>query len=284
MHVETISFRAFDTTSLSSSFRRTGGADIYSLEEQRELLGVLAEQRGFDDFRKQARAAVDESGVLVVDGVDTDSEPLLVALAAIFGEVDAEGNGFPGRTISEIRHDPEEENGLFSAENERFAPHTDSCFMAEPHRYLVMGVVIHDPDRHGETTLVDGYEVLRGLTEDEERRLHQLRVQFSVNGDAESAALAAPVLANHRERTMIRYRSDMIVRDVSGGEADEESLRALRKFEDLAAEHPEISRTFLERGSVIIVDNWRMLHGRDHFPKGSPRLLKRLKVKFTGGE
>ncbi|WP_217215604.1 TauD/TfdA family dioxygenase [Streptomyces sp. AC550_RSS872] len=252
--------------------------EIYSREEQSELLGLLENQPGFAEFRKRAQTAVNESGAIIVKDVDTDSEPLLVALAAIFGYVDAEGNGFPNRTVSEIRHVPGKIS-LNSKDNGRFAPHTDSTFMVKPHRYLIMGVVEHDPDGQGETTLMDGYGVLQGLTDAEARCLRRFRVPFSVDGRAESPRLAVPILADRGGRTMIRYRADVIVRDALSEEASEESWSALQKFERLTAEHPSVSRTFLERGSVIIIDNWRVLHGRDHFPNRSPRLLKRLKVK-----
>jgi Taurine catabolism dioxygenase TauD, TfdA family len=140
----------------------------------------------------------------------------------------------------------------------------------------VMAVVAHDRDGGGETLLRDGHDLLRAFSVEELRDLSKVRIPFSSDGNDGPTLVWVPIVEDRGGTWLIRYRRDVIVRSVLRLDASQSRLFA--KFESVMASDVPAD-VLLHRGSVIILDNWRFLHGRGAFSGSSGRLLKRLKVR-----
>ncbi|MFE2302484.1 TauD/TfdA family dioxygenase [Streptomyces sp. NPDC059445] len=250
-------------------------SDIYSAEVQASLTRSLQHAGVFAGPQSWISEALTARGVCILDEVDVDHDPTLVALAAVLGFADAEGNGWPARTVSPISY-AGGPSVLLSHGRERFDLHTDSCFMEDPHRYLVMAVAAHDSDGGGETLLRDGHDLLRSFSTEELDELSKVRIPFSSDGTDGPSLVWVPIVERRSGTWLIRYRRDVIVRSVLS--LDNSQSRLFDKFEAAMASDVPMD-VLLHRGSVIILDNWRFLHGRGAFSGKSGRLLKRLKVR-----
>ncbi|QIG79459.1 TauD/TfdA family dioxygenase [Stakelama tenebrarum] len=178
----------------------------------------------------------------------------------------------------------------------RFGPHTDGAFLnaiysdergykrhISPPSYLILQCV-QQAREGGESTLIDGQEVYRkvkALAPSIYQLLCEGIFHFVRSADKRLFPIEAPVfkvLANGN--LSIRYREEFIVSTAYDGQR----LRvadALRQFREQCIMHPDCGRPLmLTPGDVLIIDNFRMLHGRAGFKvvDGHHRHLRRVWV------
>jgi Taurine catabolism dioxygenase TauD, TfdA family len=86
----------------------------------------------------------------------------------------------------------------------------------------------------------------------------------------------APILEERAGAWRIRYRSDLTLTD-DFTKLNSDASQAIEQLETTLA-GIEPLRFLLKRGDVLVIDNRRILHGREAFPSMSTRRLKRLRI------
>lgn len=155
---------------------------------------------------------------------------------------------------------------LRSANNTHFALHTDESFHAEPARW----VLLHcwSPAGYGGNTLLaDACAVLAAADRPTRLAFEQIRLRYPC-GDMTTFDARGRVRFNPAE-------IDALVAD--GGSSEAPRPHAwLQRFESLFANAAQ--QLALASGDLLVIDNWRVLHGREAFASPSDRLLKRVRV------
>jgi alpha-ketoglutarate-dependent taurine dioxygenase len=191
--------------------------------------------------------------------------PSLRALAHRSGLVEADGV----QRVEALAKPARDQFGktLLSSHFAAFPLHTDEAFLPQPARWVLLHCWRADPSGNGMCLLADGSKLLESADAAMAIALPTMllpyaagdfpvidaRARVRFNGaECESAAQLRQVALNDRERDMIQRAQGLANRLAFA--------------------------VSLQRGDVLIVDNWRMLHGRTAFAAGSSRMLKRLRI------
>jgi alpha-ketoglutarate-dependent taurine dioxygenase len=145
--------------------------------------------------------------------------------------------------------------------------HTDESFFATPSRYVLLHCWRPDPAGGGLNLVADVADVLARLADGE--RADCARMRYGWRGVEAPIVVAAPGGAPPRVRFNMR-EALCLEPDPAAGDA------LLQRFAH-AAEAAAIELP-LAQGDCLVLDNWRVLHGRTAFAPDSPRLLKRVGV------
>lgn len=177
--------------------------------------------------------------------------------------------------VKDVRYDPQIDVDAYSALNmQRLPPHTEWYESPTfPPRYVALWGVQASRGEGGETTIADGYRFLGRFSQREQELLRDRRYEWhgvsNVSGGPPVASVRHSIIERHPDGLIMRYSSrllqwvtgdDLVSRYVSDG---------LSFFE---AEHASITIT---RNSVLLWDNWRMMHARNAF-NDPGRHLRRL--------
>lgn len=151
-----------------------------------------------------------------------------------------------------------------------FSLHTDSCWLKRPPRYAALLCLEPEEEGGGDSLLVDGYQALVSLSRADIDEIAANPCLFLSHRDAASeSSYQAPILTRSAPY-QIRFRRDLMSGALGG---------AAKKF--LKVAETLVRRFRLERGNVLVVDNFRMLHGRESLRAGlsSKRHLLRVHTK-----
>jgi alpha-ketoglutarate-dependent taurine dioxygenase len=177
---------------------------------------------------------------------------------------------YDGNIIWTVKYDPtyeEAATGLGSLILGGLPPHTE-CYELEglPPNYLALWCVKPAEGGGGETTLADGYTLIASLTKDEQHQLYQTICEFR----------GGPRVAHHPIYDPVTYPMEPIIRFSTkdlNDKGDPFIMRIRQRFaEFFAANHEPIA---YKKNSLLLWDNWRMLHGRTDYQDPS-RELKRV--------
>lgn len=150
--------------------------------------------------------------------------------------------------------------------NRALDPHTDGTYYDDPPGIQVLHCLEHDGPG-GETTLVDGLAVLARLSASAVRLLRRQPLLWRYSEAGFLYQSTSPMLQLHADDSLrlIRFNnSDRAWLDVKPSRLAS-CYDALREAA-AAAYAPEVRLQFkLRPGSVLFVDNWRVLHGRTSF-------------------
>ena len=221
------------------------------------------------------RAQLQRACAVVVHGVPTESDGVLLALALATGTPDASGNG--GRLIYDVRPRPLTEQGDVSTTREAFALHSDSTALVRPHDTVYLACVAAAHGRGGESRVMSAEHVRASLPARAIAALEEPIFPFALNDPLHGRGVRrAPVL----QGDAIRYRRDALeLGERACGEALPARARtALDALEAVLAEEEHQLAFGLRPGDVLVVDNRRALHGRTAFARGADRHLRRLKT------
>jgi alpha-ketoglutarate-dependent taurine dioxygenase len=181
---------------------------------------------------------------------------------------------YDGQLVRDIKPDPSISNEIRSALNmAELTPHTEWYeFPNLPPRYVALWCVHPAEGRGGETTLADGSAILGHFDEDERYRLSSRAYRWRSSALSQQGVehlAEAPILSEHAGHAVLRFSTLDLVPD------DELVARYIRH----GREHFERTRIAIkiERGAVLIWDNWRMLHARNGF-SDSRRHLRRVLI------
>ena len=125
----------------------------------------------------------------------------------------------------------------------------------------------------GELFVIDGYAILERISEEMKAALRTTRVTFSSEPSIRSVTTgeeaSKEVLSVHPDGSIVLQYDTSVLR--------KSEHRMLREFSDVVESTSATSRILipLERGSLVIWDNFRMLHGRTMF-SDKRRWLQRI--------
>ncbi|WP_260684342.1 Fe(II)-2OG oxygenase family protein [Rhizobium laguerreae] len=177
-------------------------------------------------------------------------------VAASFGEPLSLGGGDPVHALTPVSKEastPNTYSGLYGLED--FPFHTDMAHWRAPPRYLMLRCVVGF--KEVPTRLIDGLELARRVGLDRLARAI-VRPRRPVQGKLSLLRIYQPV----EEGAVLRW-DEIFIQPAStaGEEGYTEFGMALR----LSDEEPVALAT---PGDTLVVDNWRMLHGRAPVPAG----------------
>ncbi|KAK5169507.1 uncharacterized protein LTR77_005483 [Saxophila tyrrhenica] len=158
--------------------------------------------------------------------------------------------------------------------SESLEPHTDNTYFTEPAGLQALHLLSHTDGGGGESSLVDGFQVAAKLHEQDVRaysRLSSIPVYAHASGNdgiSIQPAEPQPVLSHSRHvrhLTQVRWNNA----DRAGISAQYGNVEgwydAAAKFDALISEPKNQYWFQLKPGRLLILDNWRVLHGRAAF-------------------
>ncbi|MEQ3552194.1 TauD/TfdA family dioxygenase [Pseudonocardia nematodicida] len=230
-----------------------------------------------------ARGVLAEDGVVRVPGVGTDPEALVVAAAtALGGRL---------RELFGIRPQGGTDSPALGLHNDgaylEADVHGRTVRLRDPDEdYLLMHCSVPAPSG-GDSVLVDGYALVDRLATDHPD-LHGFLTRCDVDFFGSRTSLPRGVPATPLLRRMVEHtrggrravRASDYALPVPREPQFDEHLARIEEYADLLATAFEVAPRFrLDAGDLLILDNYRFLHGRDAFT-GS-RALHVLSVRTT---
>ncbi len=252
--------------------------DLASLGDQRSVaaLGVSAvpwngaELRarltpiGYEsliDSTRQLRAAIDEfwaTGVLLITSVPTDPESTRRVL---------ERFGYVRRTIFGDVWEFGSDGRLDDTASTRLeiTPHTDGTYSHDAPGLLGLHCYVADVSG-GQSVVVDGAAVTERLSEQARTLLTQVDIPGRYVGDGAHLVASRPALRHDGDRLVqVSYnhhdRAPFVLPEPMMGDL----YAALHEFDALANDAELQFEWPMRPGDMVIIDNWRVLHGRRAF-------------------
>lgn len=177
------------------------------------------------------------------------------------------------KDLFEVRFEPNSyvpTDSIVNSDQELYL-HTDGTFEPTPPRSFALQCVQNDIDGYGDTLLVDGWSIVDQLSLTSRTILEESVFQFR-RPESNQVLLEAHVLEVIDGKYRLRFRNDKkyILRPPS-----EEAKVALSEFERLARSLQNRISVSLMPGDILLVDNWRFLHGRTALSGRQTRFLRR---------
>jgi alpha-ketoglutarate-dependent taurine dioxygenase len=162
-----------------------------------------------------------------------------------------------------------------SLNNKPLKPHTECYeYTGVPPKYLALWCIKASEDGRGQTTLADGYEFIASLSADEVERLTSHVCRFHSTPGLQESSLGRvayhPIYDTsvNPQEPILRYSFACL--DDGGDPFIAQIRQRMADFFD-----QQCSSIVYKRNSLLIWDNWRMLHARTGFTDQS-RHLKRV--------
>ena len=183
-----------------------------------------------------------------------------------------------GEIVYQVKSVSGNENLSDSKSQNALRPHTEASYLPAPPEYLALYGVRPSACGGGRTTLADGCEFLKTLTEPEQKKLMQYRCEF-VSKDGKSKFVAPILEMLPHNRIMFRFSYNILLYSHPSPELDVPPVindpflrdicdRCIEFFEDVR----EAIR--IEKGSLLVFDNYRMLHSRTAYSDPSRHLQR----------
>jgi alpha-ketoglutarate-dependent taurine dioxygenase len=167
--------------------------------------------------------------------------------------------------VKDVKSDPRIETETYSALTmDKLHPHTDWYETPGiPPRYVALWGIHESHGEGGETILADGYTFLKEFSVQDQELMRERQYEWNglpnIAGGPPEAAVRHPILEQHPDGLIMRYSSHFLQRTEGDNLVSRYTDGGASFFE---AEHVSISIT---RNSVLLWDNWRMIHGRNAF-------------------
>jgi trimethyllysine dioxygenase len=174
--------------------------------------------------------------------------------------------------IIDLRND--EQSVVYSSA--QLPPHTDGSFSDEPPFVVTMGCIVADEGDGGTSILIDGYKIIQHLSAEERKILATEDFHFRAPS-SEDDGLQTSILSMVNEWPAIRYRYDSKYKPKSSSTA---AINALEELHTLVSNVENAKMVKLTPGDVLVVNNYRILHGRTALTRTVRRQLRRF--TFTG--
>jgi hypothetical protein len=131
----------------------------------------------------------------------------------------------------------------------------------------------------GKTILAHVDDILEKLSDEDKTNLS--RIQFPWWHGPRNVRAPIFTKAKNDGQWLIRFNQATLVREMNKDEfTNTSALQSLINLLTSFEEDPNNILT-LSSGDLLIVHNQRVLHGRTAFSSGSPRLLKRLRIRVS---
>lgn len=243
---------------------------------------------GLKNLATQIHQALDNpiGGICVVTDVpiDDNNSAFLSIANALGGEI-LRDTRMPSHameansTIYRVEEDPlNTDPYAYSATNQHFPLHTDCAHFLHPPQ--VMMLLCCQPSKTGgKTILVHVNDILEKLTNEDRADLSRIEFPWWT----ETKNVCVPILTKSKEndKWLIRFNEATLKREMNKDTFENTSaLKSLINILTSFETDPNNTIT-LSPGDLLIVHNQRVLHGRTVFSSGSPRLLKRLRMRVS---
>lgn len=202
----------------------------------------------------------------ISDGCD-----YLAELSKVGTPIPHQGNDY----VKEIKPDPRAAAETYSSSNmKKLQPHTEWYEAAGvPPRYVALWCVREARGEGGETVIADGYRFLKEFSAQDQQLLQECQYEWygvsNLSGGPPDATPHHPILERHPDGLIMRYSTQLLQRVKDDSLASLYIAGGARFFE---AQCISVSIT---RNSVLLLDNWRMMHARRAF-SDPERHLRRI--------
>jgi len=241
-----------------------------------EQCGVLPQQATTPE---EARALLRRDGAVIVCDIGGDSEDARAIAFDLFGNavraVPPAARVFEGgemdRRLPGIDHQV------------RLAAHTDGYAYGDLYPDYFLLSCVRASSGGGDSFLVDGYAILDTMRTDKE--LHWvpdalMQVSIDQTESGMQHAISPIVQRNHEGRIMVRKTHDQ--KPAAGSKDPARDLAMIAAWQQIAERVAERAPRFkLTANQAVVVDNYRMLHGRDAYTDLN-RLLWRVWIWTSG--
>lgn len=206
----------------------------------------------------EVRALVRRDGAAILTGVGPSAEDARAAVAAVFG---ASVLALP--EAASVREGGEKDPKPYGT-HDPLPLHTDGFAYGDlaPDHFAL--ACVRPGDAGGESVLVDSYKLLDAVDESLRAFLTTTLVDHSEPGMA-----AAPTLSPLALRTAsgrLAVRKVPFVRPAAGDPYPATTQAALDRWRRAVAQQDETVRRFtLQAGELAVIDNYRVMHGREPF-------------------
>jgi hypothetical protein len=247
---------------------------LASSQTQAALVRRVRRHPEWTVMERLVRSMLNQHGHVVLQGVPVDNDTAVVALCLLAGSPQPQLTPDGERLFFDVRSLATPYS--MSTTADELALHTDTASCTTPDRVLALACRQADPGEGGLSTLLRAGRIRAELERRGGEHVHALESSwFSIRGSV--SALRTPLLWRAYGLDCIRWRSDCVTVDPSVEPACRHTaaaaLSALREvIESLA---PTVYR--LQRGDLLLLDNWTILHGRTEFAPTSQRFLRRLR-------
>lgn len=181
-----------------------------------------------------------------------------------------------GTVVGDLKPEADMDDTYHAQNRKSLVSHTEGYeYRGTPPRYLALWCITPASGEGGETTMLDGHQLLDELTEDERQHLLATTYEWkSTDGLARRGVdyrTEHPVLEQRRTGLVFRFSYNNLILP----EGDEVAARLLERGKEIYDEHHVAVR--YEERDLIVWDNWRMLHSRNAF-EDPARHLKRVQI------
>ena len=234
-------------------------------------------QNSFEDIQK----IVEDYQATIVKGFDCGkSNENLLALANRLGEISIAGTVLTGKELEqgsvyivESKGSGIHDEGLliYSTTNLHFDCHTDDSCSKTPSDLVIL--FCEKPAiKGGESFLVHVDQIVQHLSNSDIDQLQENKFYFQFG--------TAPVLTQCENGFEIRYNRLEINRfaEIWNFTYDNKTVEVLDKIDGILNQIINKEQFKLEANDCLIINNKKILHGRNAFPKNSSRKLKRLRL------
>ncbi|WP_283153614.1 TauD/TfdA family dioxygenase [Guptibacillus hwajinpoensis] len=144
-----------------------------------------------------------------------------------------------------------------------FPLHTDTAYMKIPVRFIIL--YVKNPGSGDRPTfLVDGYKLVDKLQDDLKLSIYKIK-----NG---RHSFLGNIVEKVDETILVRFDEGCM------SPATRDSCKIKKKFSSFLKDEPKMKINW-RQGDILIIDNWRVLHGRGNSIKNdNNRLLYRLSI------
>ncbi len=179
-------------------------------------------------------------------------------LAKEFGEIVPQ---YQGEDIFDVKPDPNMQDYYFSQNKKMLFPHSEAYEFDIPPRYVLLACREPDKFGHGLTVLSDMHHFLTTLKSSELQFITTKKYLFHSNSGLQKKGFYRESLSSiyDKEKRIFRYSYNNMSYDMH----DEKTKNILSKIKDYYINNS--STILLKRNQFIIIDNYRMLHGRTSF-------------------
>jgi gamma-butyrobetaine dioxygenase len=224
------------------------------------------------------RSLLEKDGAAMIDGPECDAEATRALARQIFAEktlaIPDAARVFEGGEFDRARAN--------ASAHTATPAHTDGFAYGDLYPDYMLLSCVHHCAKGGESVLIDGYRIEKYLQAqaDSSWAGHALRnVVIDQTEDNMQTAVSPIIMHNGRERIMVRKTlNQKPCEDSKDSERDARMIALWCDTINAAYEHAP--RFKLRAGQTLIVDNYRLMHGRDPY-EDLQRMLWRVWVWTT---
>ncbi len=206
------------------------------------------------------RRLLRSEGYVYLTGI-SDGFEYLGELSKLGTPIPHQGTDF----VKDIKPDPRAAAETYSSSNmKKLDPHTEWYEASGvPPRFVALWCVHEARGEGGETAIADGYAFLKEFSAQDQRLLRERQYEWygvsNFSGGPPNPTPHHSILERHPDGLIMRYSTQLLQRVKDDGLASRYIAGGASFFE---AECLSVSIT---RNSVLVWDNWRMMHARRAF-------------------